>query len=170
MTIQIYYEWDGDRMVPLPRFKHRCDEEFVVGQMYRLVEEEERSHASHNHFFVSIAEAWKNLPEHLGERFANPEALRKWCLIRCGFYTETSVVFGTMQDAKIAALLCAKRWPNVVLRVSGNVLTMYEAESQSVRSMNKQRFQESKQAVLDCVAAMIGVEREKLEKEAEQNQ
>lgn len=37
------FDWDGDAMVPRAAFKKRCDEEFVVGEIYRLEAREERS-------------------------------------------------------------------------------------------------------------------------------
>ena len=40
---------------------------------------------------------------------------------------------------------------------------MLTAQSQSFRAMGKQRFQESKQAVLDILAELIGVEAKQLE-------
>lgn len=42
------------------------------------------------------------------------------------------------------------------------IVTVFEAESQGFRAMNKKRFQEAKSALLDFIAEISGVERETL--------
>ena len=79
------YAWDGESM--FPRVPRLADKHFVVGLSYRLVPHEERSMAQHRYYFASINEAWKNLPEDLAERFATPDQLRKFALIKAGYYT-----------------------------------------------------------------------------------
>ena len=50
-------------MEPLGRHHERCNELFVVGEIYRMNAVEERSLASHNHFFAALHDAWLNLPD-----------------------------------------------------------------------------------------------------------
>lgn len=152
-----YYSWDGDVMRPLPRFRHRCDDQFVIGETYRLLVQEERSAETHRHYFASLNEAWKNLPEELAPRFASVEHLRKWSLIKCGFSDERSIVCETTTDARRVAAFIAKLDEYAVIIIRGNVVSQFTAQSQSMRAMSKQVFQESKQAVLDLVSSMIGV-------------
>jgi hypothetical protein len=152
-----YYRWDGDVMVPMARFKHRCDDQFIIDQVYRLVQEEERSAATHRHFFACLSEGWKNLSDDLAARFPTPESLRHWCLIKSGYADENSIVFDTAKDAKTVAAFIGRMDEYAVVMVSGNVVRRYTAQSQSVRAMDKKTFQESKQAVLELVASMIGV-------------
>jgi len=66
----IVCEWNGESFVPLKRFGPLCDRHYVVGETYPLVVQEQRSRASHNHYFAALHEAWANLPEVLAERFA----------------------------------------------------------------------------------------------------
>ena len=160
------FEWDGDVMKPLERFRHRCDEQFVIGQTYRLIAEEERSTVSHNHFFASLNEAWKNLPHDIAERFPSSEHLRKWALIKSGYADERTIVCDTHNDATKTAALFAYFNEHGVVVVKGRVLSILTAKSQSARAMDKKTFQDSKQAVLDTVAAMIGVTSQKLQDES----
>lgn len=65
----IPFAWDGFAMVPLASFRKRADAQFVIGERYILVEQNERSMRSHRHYFASVHEGWLNLPEHMAERF-----------------------------------------------------------------------------------------------------
>ena len=84
MTIPpIPMRWEGDVM--RPRSARLADKHFVVGMTYRLVEHQERSTATHNHYFAAINEAWQSLPDHLMAEYPSPEHLRKKMLIRAGY-------------------------------------------------------------------------------------
>lgn len=67
MIHPIVFDWNGEAMVP--RHPKRADREFVVGQCYSLIQQEERSSSSHRHEFAWLHEAWQSLPEHLTDRF-----------------------------------------------------------------------------------------------------
>lgn len=149
------YRWNGEAMIPLrPK---AADKLFVIGQTYALVEHEERSAASHRHFFASVNEAWKNLPEEMAAEFATPDALRKKALIKAGFRDERSIVCGSKAEAlKVAAFIrpmddCA------IVSVVGSTVIQLTAKSQSERAMGKATFQASKDAVLEILSEMIGV-------------
>ena len=43
MTAPILFRWNGEAMEPLQRFHNIVNGQFVVGQVYRLVEEAVRS-------------------------------------------------------------------------------------------------------------------------------
>ncbi len=152
-----YYRWSGDVMEPLPRFRHRAIDQFVIGQTYRLMVEEERSQATHRHFFACINEAWKNLPDDLAQRFATAEHLRKWALVKCGFHDERTLVMETPADARRTAAFIAKLDDQGVIIIKGNIVSHYTAKSQAIRAMDRKTFQESKEAVLELVAEMIGL-------------
>lgn len=166
--IPVLFEWSGDFMVPLLRFQSRCDQQYVVGQVYRLVEEEERSHASHAHYFACLGEAWRNLPEDIADRFPTAESLRKWCLIKAGFADVRSMVYETANDAKKAASFLGLYNEHAVIIAKGCVVSVYIAKSQSTRAMDKATFQASKTAVLDLVSSMIGVSSTELAKQVPQ--
>jgi len=156
------FAWDGESMIPLqPRL---ADRYYVVGETYRLEPREDRSQASHNHYHASIDEAWKNLPEHMAERFATADHLRKWALIRAGYRDERSVVCAFHAEAQRVAAFIKPLDDFAVVTAINAVVTVYTAKSQSMRAMGKAEFQKSKDRVLDVVSAMIGVGAEDLKK------
>lgn len=161
----MYFDWDGEVM--RPRNPKMADRYYTVGEEYRLVPHEERSHRSHAHYFASINEAWKNLPEEMADRFASPEHLRKFVLIRCGYRNERTLIAASEEQAAELAAFIAPMDDYALVHVDGKLVTVYTAKSQSMRAMGKKDFAESKNKVLDYLAAMIKVSREELEKNAE---
>ena len=152
-------------MVPLPHFKRRCDQTLVIGELYRMVVQEDRSDISHRHAFAFLREAWKQLPEDIADLYPSPEHLRKRALIQAGYYTEEVVDAGSPAVAlRVAAY--ARRDEFALVIVRGRLVLVRHAQSQSYRVMNRQLFQASKTAVLEIVAGMIGVEPAKLKSEA----
>lgn len=158
------YRWLGDGFAPLrPRLS---DKELVVGQAYWIDPELPRSDASHKHNFAWLREAWLQLPEVLSERFPTSEHLRKAALIQAGFYDETIIDAGTNAAAlRVAAYVRHKdEFSHVVVR--GPLVVERVAKSQSRRAMGAKDFNASKQAIMEIVAAMIGVAPEALAREA----
>lgn len=167
--VPILFDWDGEAMVPAsPHWAKRCDEQFVVGEKYRLAIHEERSANSHNHYHAAVHDAWMNLPEELAAQYPTPEKLRKHALIKAGFANTREVVFETPEDALRAAAFARALDDYAVVTVRENVVTMYTAKSQTYRAMNKDDFQASKQAVLDILEGFIGAEPGDLRREAGQ--
>lgn len=158
--------WDGDHFIPLPRFKRLCDQQFVVHEEYALIPSEERSMTSHRGYFAQIHEAWKNLAEEFDGKFPSSESLRAWALVQTGYATETNYVMDSENDAKQLAVTLRRLSPLAVIRVSGNVVQHFEAESQSVPSMKKERFAESRKAVLELVSSMARTTPSELRKNA----
>lgn len=158
----VRFMWRDGVLVPDgPRAARYCDENFGEGEIVMMERHEERSPASHAHYFACIAEAWNNLPEE-DSRFPNPEALRKWALVKAGYCTESSIVCDSPEQAATVASFLGFT-AGVVIVVKDNVVKRYVAHSQSLKAMNKQVFQESKNAVLDVIAALIDVKRRRLE-------
>lgn len=138
-----------------------CNDTFGEGEIVTFERHEDRSDASHRHYFATIAEAWRTLPES-DNRFPTPEALRKWALIRSGYHTTSDVVLASEEDARtVAAFMGTSEGTLIVVR--GNVVRRYVAKSQSVKAMNKQEFQKSKTDVLDTIAELLAVKRRQLE-------
>lgn len=162
MSRPVAYQWDGEAMKPLhPRI---ADKEYVVGERYMLAPFEQRSTASHNHEFGWLHEAWLNLPEHLSGDFLSSEHLRKWALIRAGYSDSQSHVCSSKAEAlRLAAFLRPIDEFSVVI-VSNCVVTRFTAQSQSKRAMGAKLFQESKTAIMEVIARLIGVERDALAK------
>lgn len=134
------------------------------GEVVLVSIERGRSAKSHNHQFAWLHDAWANLPERLaGLPWAEtPETLRKHALIATGYHQMTVIDVGTNAAAarvKAAALeLARKAHGYAVAQVRGPILTIWVPESQSLRAMGGDRFKESKAAILDWIAAQIGVE------------
>lgn len=157
MTPVIIYDWGGDAMTPLSRFAKVADKQFVVGERYRMKAVEERSLISHRHYFAQLHEDWLNLPEDISADFPTQEHLRKWALIKSGYANKRSVVCDSKSEALRVAGFVEPMDCYAVVTVEGSVVTVYTAQSQSIKSMGKEKFQKSKTDVLDFVSAMIGV-------------
>jgi hypothetical protein len=159
-TQPVKFIWDGEAMVPATGYWARqCDKQFVVGEAYRLAEAHERSQISHNHEFAFIAEAWNSLPDHLLEQYPSPEHLRKYALIRKGFATMVQHPCPTKAEAeRLLAVLAGHVDKYAIVVRRDAVVTVYEAESQSYRSMGKKRFQESKTAIMEFIGDLLGVQ------------
>ena len=139
------------------RFARIADEHYVIGQKYQMVEHQERSKRSHDHFFASVADAWANLPED-EDRFPTAEHLRKWALIKAGYADERTIVCGSKAEAQRVAAFVKPIDSYAVVLVNGPVVKFYTAQSQSMRAMGKQTFQQSKDAVLKVLDELLAVE------------
>jgi len=151
-------------MIPLrPK---AADRDFVVGQVYRLAIEEERSDASHRHEFAEIRSIWENLPEKWAEHFPTAEHLRKRALIETGWHTEQLIDVGTNAGAlRVASYVRgAEEFAHVVVR--GGYVVIRRPKSQSRRAMPRDEFQASKTAILEWCSALIGVTPEEVRKSA----
>ena len=127
-----------------------------------------RSGPSHRHQFAWVKDAWATLPERLSQMpwAETPETLRKHALIATGFHQTYTLDCGAVASARRvkAALVAAEARAHgyALGRVVGPVVTVWTPESQSYRAMGAKRFAESKAAILDWIAAQIGVAPEQL--------
>lgn len=152
----LHCAWDGESFIPKqPRL---ADRHFVVGETYPLIVHEQRSADSHRHYFAAIADAWGNLSEEVSERLPTPEHLRKYALIKAGFHDQRSIACSSKAEALRLATFIKPMDDFAFVVVTEATVTVYTAKSQSLRAMGKAEFQRSKQAVLDVIAKMIGVE------------
>ena len=129
-----------------------------------------RSGNSHRHQFAWLHDAWHSLPEsEQNQPYAEtPETLRKHALIATG-YNQTAVIDcganATALRIKAHMIAAETRAHGYALaQVRGTVLTVWTPESQSVRAMGGERFQASKTAIMDWIAANIGVTADDLRK------
>lgn len=151
--------WTGDSFTPITeRTQKALDAEYVVGEIYRFERHEPRSMESHRHYFALIHEAWLNLPERLVDDFPSSEHLRKTALIKAGYCTKRQIVCATKQEAMRTGGFIQELDDYAVVTIEDKVVTVYRAKSQSIPAMGKRDFQESKQAVLDVVAKLIGTD------------
>lgn len=128
----------------------------------------QRSAKNHKHQFAFIRTAWMNLPEEMKDApFAkSPDSLRKHALICCGFCHTDMIALGDNERAdRMAEFLRRgdeRQEIYTITEVSGPVIYRHIAESQTLKKMGGTRFKESKQAILDFLADMIGVTSEEL--------
>lgn len=168
MSAPLPYEWDGEAMRVLPGFQRQADQLFTIGERYRLAPIEERSGASHRHFFAAVNEAWANLPEHLSAQYPTAEHLRARALIEAGYCTIADYVCSSRAEAvRWAANLRAEASEYALVVVSEAVVRVFKPKSQSVKAMGKEEFQASKDAVFTALAKMIGVTTAELQNHAE---
>lgn len=163
------FVWNGEYMIPLPRFKRLCDMQFVVHEEYVLEPVVNRSMASHNHYFTAISDVWNNLAEEYDGKFPTPEHLRAHALVKTGWCTETDTVAESPRAAKSLAALIRKLSPYAVIQISGNVVKVFEPVSQQMHgpnAMRKEPFEESKNDVLNYIAPMARTTPRELKKNA----
>jgi hypothetical protein len=158
------FMWRDGVFVPENRIAAYCDEQFGEGEIVTFERHEERSIATHNHYFACIQTAWDNLPN-AEERFPTPESLRHWALIRSGHCTENSIACDTPEQAQVVAGFMGNSEGTIIV-VRENIIKKYTAKSQSMQAMNKEEFQRSKVDVLDTIAELIAVTRKRLEQNA----
>lgn len=158
MMTPILYDWDGDNMVPLKRFKALCDKQFIVGEIYKLDIVEDRSLVTHNHYFACLMSAWKSLPEDIAPRYPTMDRLRRRALIKAGYADERTFVFDTPADAVKLSGIVQTYDEDAVVLVKGRTVHVFTAKSQSMKAMGKKEFQESKEATLREVSKLIGVD------------
>jgi len=158
----LMFRWTGEELVPVNRrWQSLADRHLVVGEEYYLAEHNDRSLNSHRHYFASVAEAWRNLPEHFaGLPFAeSAEHLRAYALIRTGYCDAHTIVCSSKAEASRMAAFIRPIDGFSIVDVKEATVTRYVAKSQSMKAMDKQEFQQSKVAVLDFLDELIGVER-----------
>lgn len=146
--------------------------DLAEGELVLVTIERGRSASSHRHQFAWIKDAWATLPEAVAEMpwAETPETLRKHALIATGYHQTYTLDCGKDATARRvkAALVAAEAGKHgyALGRVSGPVVTVWTPESQSIRAMGGKRFQESKTAILDWIAAKIGTTPEQLRSNA----
>ena len=162
----IPFKWTGEAMQPVGHFAKACDLRFVVGETYTLEEIQERSSASHRHYFACVEEAWQTLPEGTIGQFPNSTVLRKHALIACGYADERSIVCSSKAEAQRFAAWCRPRDSYAIITVSHCVVKEFTAQSQQKKAMGAKVFQESKDRVLAWIANLAGIDASELGKAA----
>lgn len=164
----IRFIWDGEVMRPAsPVWAGRADKQYVIGEHYALEQHEDRSTSSHGHYFASLSEAHRNLPEALAEEYPTVEHLRKAALIAAGFCNISTMQCAGEAGAQRVADFIRPLADYAVVTADKNVVTVRTAKSQSYRAMGKADFQRSKEAVLEIVADLVGVKKAELAANAE---
>lgn len=165
MTDPIMFLWNGEAMIPWPRFLPRC-ESFVVGKSYRLDVVRHRTRKSHNHFFACVNSAWSTLPEALATEFLSETKFRKWALVQAGYYKEMNFKAYSPEAALSFAVQCQGLDDYVEIIISGIEVTVRTAKSQAEDAMDGPEFQQCKDKVFSIMARLIGVDPAALQRNA----
>jgi hypothetical protein len=160
-------QWDGEAFRPLPRFARIADKHYVVGETYSLVTHEERSEASHRHYYAALHEVWQNLPDPWATMFPTSEHMRKHALIKAGYCDQRSIACASKAEAQRVAGFIRPMDEYAVVIASEAVVTVYTAKSQSYRAMGRKDFYASKEAVLGWCASLIGTTADELQRAGE---
>jgi hypothetical protein len=158
--------WNGQHFIPLPRFKRMCDEQFAVNEEYAIIKSEERNMTRHRGYFAALKDAFDNLAEEYANGYPSVEHLRAAALIEAGYCSESTFISDTSEHARELAMSLRRLSPLSIIRVKGNIVKHFEAESQSVHAMKKERFEASCKAVLEIVASMARTTVAELKKNA----
>lgn len=150
--------WSGGVLRPIsPFWARRAEKEFVDGEVYAVTDNPERSSKAHAFYFASVGNAWKSLPDHMAERFPTADHLRRYALIKAGFCDTQSMPCGTNAAAMRFAAFVRPIDEFALVTVTGSVVNVFRAKSQSMRAMGRDEFNRSKDAVLAVLADMIEV-------------
>jgi hypothetical protein len=152
--------WTGEAFKPANR-RSLLDagDRYGAGEIVLIDPERPRSKASHDQFFAIIGEAWESLPEHLSGRFPTPDSLRHYALCKARFCdVETLVASSKAEALRLAGFVRSGAKDGVQVVQDGATVTRLTPHSQSMKAMGAKVFQESKAAVLDVIADLIGVE------------
>ncbi len=160
------YEGEGQFAPASPHWAREADKALTVGEVYRMAEEHGRSDASHKHYFACIGDGWQNLPDALLAEYPTAEHLRKKMLIKCGYADERSIVCASKAEAERVAAFIRPMDCYAIVTFREAVVRVYTAQSQSVKAMGKQTFQESKDKVLTAIDDLLQVARGTVEREA----
>lgn len=160
MDQPITFRWEGDAFIPASvHWARQADKQFVVGELYRMAEQHDRSTNSHRHFFAVIADAWRTLPDQMLEQYPTSEHLRKKALVWKGYRDERTIVAASQAEAERMAAFVKPMDDFAVVTVRDAVIRVWTAKSQSVKAMGAKEFQQSKSDVLDFIDDLLGVER-----------
>ncbi len=122
-----------------------------------VLDDKQRSIASHNGYFAELAELYHTLPHGVTDRL-NLDQFRKHALIKTGWRDESSHPCATRAEAeRWAARLRRLLTDYAVIFIDGTTVVVWTAKSQSKRAMGKGAFQRSKDDVLAYANNLLGI-------------
>lgn len=158
--------FDGKSLIPTRGFAKQVADRLGAGEIVTLEIVEERSAASHRHYFAALNAGWQSLPEGAAAQFPTAEHLRKYLLIKCGYANSQTHACASRVEALRTAKIAAGLAEYSIVTTNDATVTIWTAKSQSVRAMGKEDFTKSKQAVLDALDDMLGAARGATQKAA----
>jgi hypothetical protein len=154
-SITLSMQWDGEGFVPAKKHHNWCNANLVAGQFYDVTLIEQRSAKQHARYFAMVKEYFHTLPESRAGDFPSEDHLRKHALIRTGYCKERKIVCADDRQALEMALLAKDLDSYCIASVEGRVCTVWTAETQNMRAMDKARFKASSDAVLTWIETEI---------------
>jgi len=114
-------------------------------------------------FFAMLRDVWNNLPDDARMRFPSSETLRKHGLIAAGWCNVTTVVAGSKTVAPGVAAAFQAFDAYCIVKISGDVLTIYRAKSMGRRFLPRKEFHAVVTKFWDWVYQTTGIEADKSE-------
>jgi hypothetical protein len=156
--------WTGLALEPDGNFAmHQLHDRLGAGEVINVDLDPDRSEKSHKHQFAFVRTAWQTLPDELKTMpyAKNADTLRKHALIETGFCDTEMLPVGCPRRAERVATslsrVAVRLHGYAVTNIEGTVVYCHTPHSQSQRAMGAAAFQDSKQAVLEWLAGLIGV-------------
>lgn len=165
-TPQIIYDCTGDGLKPVARHRDLFARLFEAGKRYLLIEFNERSRDTHDHFFATVTGYWHQWPENYERELPSPDHLRKHALIRTGHYIQSVMAHASAMTAAAYVRDFLHYVDYAEGSISGATTVMRIAKTQRKKVMEAVEFQKSKQDVLDFCQAVTGIAPEDMEREA----
>lgn len=153
--IPLIYTGAGEFMASSPYHRKRCEQAYGLGEIITVEPIDDRSMASHRHYFAELTDLWETLPEGLAGDFPSSEHLRKFGLIKSGYCRQRKLVLPTHEEAQEAAAMVSELDTYALCEVVGRTLTVWVAKSQSMKAMKKDEFEKSKADVLLVIRKML---------------
>lgn len=155
----INYRWDGEVMRPFGLgMAKRADEQFVVGESYRLAEPQDRTQRAEGFYFANLKEMWASLPEQFADNWwsESPDALRAYALMKTGFANIEDFPCKSSGEAERWAARLRPMIEYCIIEVRGSVVRRYTPKSQSRKAMpGRATFAESSGKVLGFIADLL---------------
>lgn len=151
--------WEGDGFKPLSgRALDVARDAYAPGERVALVPYDQRSRLSHDHFFTCVRGYWQNWPEDYEIAIASEDQLRKHALIHTGHYDESACAFSSSAEIAHYITMMTRAVDYAEFSTFDNVVVVRIAKTQRKKLMGAAVFQQSKQDVLDFLAAVVGVD------------
>lgn len=156
----VTFRWSDDgHMVPFGLgMAKRADEQFVVGEIYRLAEPQDRTQRAEGFYFSNLHDMWASLPEQYADEWwaESSEALRAYALMKTGFANIEDFPCKSGGEAERWAARLRPMIEYCIIEVRGSVVRRYTPKSQSRKAMpGKATFAESSSKVLGFVADLL---------------
>lgn len=126
----------------------------------------DHSEPARRRYFAILREAHRNLPDHWRELCPTAEHLRKWCLVKTGYCDVGTINCGSQRAANEVALLAKRIDGFVVTLVTGPLVSVYTARSQSKRNQPRKQFLACAEQVYSELGRMLGVDPAELRRQA----